>query len=180
MTTFGRNILESRIPRRDSLATLIIVVSLEIVVSTLAASAGVYYYCLRQGRMHVMPSAPSPGGASVHESGHIINLDTFLVNLADSHKTAYLKVGIAVRVNEHEPSNVGDSKNIENNKIDGDIITSWRDITLETLGRQTSDNLLSPNGKEALKAEILKSVNAKSKAARITDVYFSEFLVQQQ
>ena len=54
-----------------------------------------------------------------------------------------------------------------------------RDAALEVLGRQTSADLLAPEGKQHLKAELHEAMTKRVPEARVKDVLFTEFLVQQ-
>jgi flagellar protein FliL len=180
MPTPTQNVLDSRTLKASTLLTAIIVVSCGIAISTLAVSAGIYYFFVRSERIHIDRTMPGSSETATHESDHIINLDTFTVNLADLNKTAYLRVGLSIRASNRNHQNSGKLNNNEESKaLDQDNLAALRDIALITLGRQTSEKLLSPNGKDNLKSELIKEINAKNKQLIVTNVYFSEFLVQQ-
>jgi flagellar FliL protein len=46
------------------------------------------------------------------------------------------------------------------------------------LGRQTSEGLLSVDGKERLKAELNAAMAEHNADLKVTDMFFTEFLVQ--
>jgi flagellar FliL protein len=53
-----------------------------------------------------------------------------------------------------------------------------RSAILELLAIQTAGTLATPEGKQALKKAIIERVSAIFPDAKVTDVYFSEFVVQ--
>jgi flagellar protein FliL len=46
------------------------------------------------------------------------------------------------------------------------------------LGHQSSDALLAPDGKERLKAALKVAIAERNPEIKVTDVFFTEFLVQ--
>ncbi len=106
-------------------------------------------------------------------------LDSLLVNLADNGGSAYLRVGMTLRVADvAEKSGAKKDDKAVDNKMSKDAEAAVRDTALTVLGRQTSEGLLAPDGKEKLKAE-LKAAMAKHNAdLKIEDLFFTEFLVQ--
>ena len=53
-----------------------------------------------------------------------------------------------------------------------------RDSILTVLAQCTSDQLLTPEGKAKLKADLLNALNRDVPELRAREVYFTEFLVQ--
>jgi len=104
-----------------------------------------------------------------------------LVNLADGGGNAYLRVGLTLRVadaadkgNEKtKDEKSGDSKSGK----DADA-AAVRDTALAVLGRQTSESLLATDGKERLKAELKTAIAEHNRELKVTDLFFTEFLVQ--
>ena len=56
--------------------------------------------------------------------------------------------------------------------------TAVRDTVLTVLGQQTSDELLAPDGKEALKVKLRAALTEHNTDIQVTELYFTEFLVQ--
>ena len=54
-----------------------------------------------------------------------------------------------------------------------------RDAALEVLGRRTGAELLAPDGKEKLKADLRTAMAKHVPEVKVVDVLFTEFLVQQ-
>jgi flagellar FliL protein len=53
-----------------------------------------------------------------------------------------------------------------------------RDAALTILGRETSEGLLEPQGKDRLREELKTSFTAKLPEKKVVDILFTEFLVQ--
>ena len=53
-----------------------------------------------------------------------------------------------------------------------------RDRVLTLLNSKTASELTSYSGKEALRTELLRTLDELLEDVRVLDVYFSEFLVQ--
>ena len=68
----------------------------------------------------------------------------------------------------------------EGQAIEGVIVSvaALRDSILTVLAQCKSDQLLLPEGKAKLKADLLDALNRDVPALRAREVYFTEFLVQ--
>jgi flagellar basal body-associated protein FliL len=58
------------------------------------------------------------------------------------------------------------------------LLMRVRSSILELLALQTADALVTPEGKTALKAAITERVNHVLEGTKVTDVLFSDFVVQ--
>lgn len=98
----------------------------------------------------------------------VIHLESFVVNLSGTEGNGYLRVGIdlglGVKLKE------GDSRGAYNGRL--------RDAILTVLGTGTVDQLLTPDGKTKLKADLLKAIQNRVPEIECREVYFTEFLVQ--
>ncbi len=106
---------------------------------------------------------------------HLMVLDPLLVNLADEGGAAYLRLSLVLRVTDTATRK--DSK-ARVDKSDDAAMDAVRDTALTVLGRQTSDSLLAPDGKERLKTELKRSMAQHNPNLKITDLFFTDFLVQ--
>ena len=62
---------------------------------------------------------------------------------------------------------------------DGAVVApKLRDAILSVLSTRTVNELLTPEGKEKLKGDILKAINDKVPEVDCKEIYFTEFLVQ--
>ena len=94
-------------------------------------------------------------------------LDTFIVNLADSQGKKYLKIKV-----EFE---------LDNPVVPGEIdqrLPQFRDTILTVLSSKTFEDIRQLEGKYQLRAEIMTMLNQFLKSGKITNVYFTEFIVQ--
>jgi flagellar FliL protein len=99
----------------------------------------------------------------------IMNLDSFLVNLADP-ETRFIKVTFRLGLNENK---LGDEL-----KDDPVTLAATRDAIISCLSTKTSDELLSPEGKEKLKKDIRELVSKVLPKGKVIEVYIMDFVVQ--
>jgi flagellar FliL protein len=127
---------------------------------------GAYWYFVARpaaaGKEAAPPPKPEPTGVATFEP--------FVVNLADPGGGRFLRVNLALVVkNEEEAKELG-----ENPVVKARI----RSSLIELLAQQTSDRLVTPDGKVALKHAIKEQVEHAAHEVEVADVLFSEFVVQ--
>jgi flagellar FliL protein len=108
-------------------------------------------------------SGEGEGGAS----GLMKQLDPFIVNLADAQGQRYLKAVMQVEV--------------DNPSVEGEIqgkLPQIRDEILMILSNKTFDDVSTTSGKHMVKREIAAAVNKYLTTGQVTQVYFTEFVVQ--
>ncbi len=101
------------------------------------------------------------------DMGPIYPLETFIVNLADQRGKKYLKTKLEL-------------------ELDGPIVVQeidqrlpqFRDTILTTLSSKSFDDIRQLEGKYQLRAEIMTMLNQFLKSGKITNIYFTEFIVQ--
>lgn len=95
-------------------------------------------------------------------------LDPFLVNLADTDASRFVKttfqLGLAEEIEE-------ESKNFIS-------IPAMRDSIITLLSSKTAEQILTPEGKDRLREEIRSRVNALSPEIKVVEVYIVDFVVQ--
>jgi len=102
--------------------------------------------------------------------GATINFEPFLVNLADRDASRYLRTTIRVVV---------DSKEAAEKVTSGEVLMSKiRDAILNILSAKISGEIVTTDGKEKLKKEILERLNSFLPEAPAQDVFFTDFVVQ--
>ena len=101
----------------------------------------------------------------------ILHLDNFIVNLADTDRDAYLRVGIDLGVTEPANTPSGDDNT-------ADSVPEIRDAILGVLSTYHSNDLLTPAGKKQLKQNLIAALNSKVPGLGVRDIYFTDFLVQ--
>ena len=102
------------------------------------------------------------------EPAEVIEFQPFVVNLADPGVSRFLRVSLSLVVRSHEAALALEDRVTQ---------TRVRSGLLDLLSQQTSDVLVTPEGKAKLKQAILASAT-KAAEQKVSDVYFSEFIVQ--
>jgi len=114
------------------------------------------------------PKAAAP--ASVERKVKaVLHLDTFVMNLADPEEKAYLRVGIDLGLGEEMKANEGEG---------AAPVALVRDTILGVLAQCKPDELLTPEGKSRLKADLRRGLRQRAPQLQVEEVYFTEFLIQ--
>jgi flagellar basal body-associated protein FliL len=109
----------------------------------------------------------APNGVSSHAEGEAtLNLDTFIVNLESGNQRAYLRVGITLGLSQPLA------------RKDEVLVPPLRDEIVTVLSSAQPDQLLTSEGKQQIKKDLLKALQDRAPALGIENVYFTEFLVQ--
>jgi flagellar FliL protein len=163
-------------PARFPVIPLLIAVVTGVLIAALGVG-GVVYYLARTGKLPLHGGAPVKAEPIVPITTHAIVLEPLLVNLADAGGSSYLRVALTLRVADAMEKR--DSRPKEEKSKDGDdAVAAVRDTTLMVLGRQTADGLLAADGKEQLKAELKSALAKRNTDLKVTDIFFTDFLVQ--
>lgn len=101
------------------------------------------------------------------EHGFIYNMDPFIVNLADTDQSRYLKIRLNLEGNSREQ-----------NEEYAKRLPQIKDTVLSILAKKTHQELLDSAGKEKLKEELLKTLNPKLAGFQFKAVYYTEFVIQ--
>jgi len=144
-----------------------IVIGLLSALLALTVAMGVFEYLMLsrsgdQPRQKVIEPRP--------QLGKMDKLGSFLVNLADSEETHYLRTVIETE------ENFGSSPEFENEI--GNRRSQLRDLVIATLAAKNTADIKTPEGKEALKEELKERINSVLAKGQIAQVYFTEFAVQ--
>ncbi len=97
----------------------------------------------------------------------IIELQPFVVNLADREDSRYLRMSVSIGVGEG-----GEEKP---NPI---LLTRVRNAMLAVLTTKTADEILTPEGKATLRKELMKAARAAIEEPHIEAIYITDFIVQ--
>jgi len=111
--------------------------------------------------------AEGHGGGGGETPPSLKPLDPFIVNLSDAQGQRYLKAVVQLET--------------DNPAAEAEINTKLpqvRDEILMILSNKTFDDVASVAGKRMLKREIAQAVNRYLVEGRVTNVYFTEFVVQ--
>lgn len=99
--------------------------------------------------------------------GPVIDLEPFVVNLADPDQLRYLKVAIKLQLDRPQEETDFTIK-----------LPAIRDALLVLLTSKESRSLRTVDGKMLVRHEIGGRVNAIMKKGKIQQVYFTEFIIQ--
>ena len=95
------------------------------------------------------------------------DLEVFVVNLAGTGTGRYLRTTLSLGVkDEHEKEHI--------KEFTGPI----RHAVIMFLSEKKVEDLLDPEGKNKLRSELHKQINAAIGKKMVTNVYFKEFLIQ--
>ncbi|QHS51150.1 flagellar basal body-associated protein FliL [Edaphobacter sp. 12200R-103] len=164
-------------PVKIPLAPLFIAVVIGVLFAT-AGVGGVLYYVLRSGKVPIHVSMTPAAAPTTPVKTHMMALEPLLVNLADPSGSAFLRAGLTLEVAETPIEKGRDAKNPEAKPQGRDTDAALRDTALAVLGRQTSDQLLAPGGKDRLKSELKVAFAEHNHQLQVADLFFTEFLVQ--
>jgi len=141
-----------------------ILLTIAFVVLAGGGVAGYWFYSHRGGDAQAAPkpeAAPEPG---------IVELDPFVVNLADPGGTRFVRV--AMRLLTYDQDQAAELKE------DAVAKAKLRGTILEVLSMQVSATLITPDGKAELKKAIAERAAHAVHDLKVTDVIFVEFIVQ--
>ncbi len=127
-----------------------------IAIALAVVAGGVYF---------VVHSKPPTVASTTSETESTLALDTFVVNLDGAGQRAYLRVGISLGLSG-------------THKKDDIPVAPLRDAVLSVLSNAQPEQLLAAEGKEKLKADLLRALQERAPDLGINSVYFTEFLVQ--
>ena len=104
------------------------------------------------------------GGGGI---GPIFSLDTFIVNLVGRQGKSYLKVKLDL---ELENARVSETLNLR--------LPQFRDAVITLLSNKRFEDINTLEGKFQLRAEIISKLNQFLRAGKITNIYFTDFIIQ--
>lgn len=143
--------------KKPPIIMLVGIVALIVIVGGLAVGKTV----LAKSKGHPKHAKPVPGP--------IMPLDEFLVNLADPTGDHFLKVTVNLELKKDSGKTPDSLK---------DQVPPIRDAVLGALCSKTRDQVTPQSGRDALKIEIRKDVNAALGENDVQNVYFSDFVTQ--
>ncbi len=107
------------------------------------------------------------GEEHADEPGPVMELEPFLLNLADRDDLRFLKVSIKLELDRPE------EKTDYQNKV-----PAIRDALLVLLSSKESQLLRTVNGKRRIREEIMTRVNGVMSKGKIANVFFTDFIIQ--
>lgn len=143
---------------------------LGVVLVLLGGGGAAAYFTLLQPKPAEGEEAAVEHKEPKHDAKGIINFEPFVVNLADPGGRRFLRINVRLLVPEEE-----EAKHVEESQV---VLMRLRAAILELLTAQTSDGIASIDGKSALKASIVEHTRPILEPTEVSDVLFSDFVVQ--
>jgi flagellar FliL protein len=156
---------------------LVLTVIVGIIVGVAGLAGGVYLL-VRMGKLSTGPLLVfSERNSGPVVATHTLSLDPILVNLADPSGHAYLRLGLALGI-EDGPEIAPSAGPARAMNLPREREIPIRDTVLAVLGQQTSSALLAPDGKDRLKQDLQAALALHNSELKVRKLYFSDFLVQ--
>ena len=167
---FERKAARERV--QESLVKKILMFVTIVLVLAGGGSAGAWWWFHRAEAV-----APADGHAAAKaepqadpkDSG-VLAMEPFLVNLADQDAPRFLRATLGLVV--------ADKEHAEHLAEDDVAKARVRSAILELLTTQKSTDLVTPEGKAALKRQVIEKADHILHNTKVTDVLFTEFVVQ--
>ena len=172
---------ESVKPKKRGKLLIIIV----LLVVLLSGGGGGAYFWIRSARAQAVAAAKTvaetkdENASAKKEAGDkfslpeddevkkVVELQPFIVNLADAETARYLRMSVSVGIGED-----GDEK------PDPLFLTRVKNAMLSVLTTKRSSDVLSIEGKQKLREELLQAAQAASTKPKVQAVYITDFIVQ--
>lgn len=132
------------------------------VLLLLIGGAGAYFFLTHKKKESTKQMVVAP-----QKLGVMYNLGSFLVNLADKNANTYAKVSITLE--------------LSNQKVQQEVVKRLpiiKDAVINLLSSKTYDEIRTPEGKEELRLELIKRINAILVTGGVQNIYFTQFIVQ--
>jgi flagellar FliL protein len=139
-----------------------------VVILLAGAGGGGYWWWSHRAPADAAAEA-KPAAADPADSG-VVSFDPFVANLADEGGTRFVRASMKLVVEGAERA-----KEIEENPVER---AQMQSAILEVLTVHTAEQLVTPEGKTVLKKEILERAGHVLHETKVTDVLFTEFVVQ--
>jgi flagellar FliL protein len=141
-----------------------------MLILTIGLAAGFF---MMWGKLsEINTQAPPTANMDINQSsmaqlGPLFPLETFIVNLADEERSRYLRITMDLELVE-----ATDSEKLNQR------LPQIRDRILMILPSKRFEEIASMEGKTALRDEIINKLNSLFPRAVVTNIFFTEFVVQ--
>jgi len=139
----------------------------------LLGGSGATWFFLVHGKS-AQAAGESPEKTAKKEAEFTLHLESFTVNLDDQEESHFLRVTMELGLG-HAPKGEPAKEGADN---PGFPTAQARDAILSVLSASKADDLLTAEGKTALKQRLLATLQQKVPEIDARHVYFTEFLVQ--
>ncbi len=145
--------------KKGPLLKWILIISVVLVLLTGGAGAGYYFF--------MKPVAKKPVVQNQPVIGTVYPMEPFIINLQDNQGERYLKLIMQLEISD--PLGVKELDLLK---------PKMRDNILDLLSAKTYKELMDVGGKQRLREEVVMRLNSIVSTAKISKVYFTEFVVQ--
>jgi flagellar FliL protein len=140
----------------------LILILIPVLLLLIGGGAGAYFFVFhkKSEAKKAVPVAPK-------KLGIMYDLGSFLVNLADKNANTYAKVSITIE--------------LSNQKVQEEVVKRLpiiKDAVINLLSSKTYNEIRTPEGKEELRLELIKRINAILVTGGVQNIYFTQFIVQ--
>lgn len=140
----------------------LILILIPVLLLLIGGGAGAYFFVFhkKSEAKKAIPVAPK-------KLGIMYDLGSFLVNLADKNANTYAKVSITIE--------------LSNQKVQEEVVKRLpiiKDAVINLLSSKTYNEIRTPEGKEELRLELIKRINAILVTGGVQNIYFTQFIVQ--
>jgi len=175
---------DAKAPKKGKGKLLIILVA--VLVLALGGGGAAYFFMGRDAGKkaheagkdgeHAAEGGEAEAEAPAHDPA-VVALPTFTVNLADKESTRYLRTTVSLLINDAEKAATLSGAGEHKAAGEPARIAMARSAILELLTTKTADELMTAEGKVALKKEIAERAS-KAFKFKVNDVLLAEFVVQ--
>ena len=153
-----------------------LIIMIVLAVAVLAGGGGAAWFMMGSGEEEdhdTHAKADKKGHDADEESEHhdepgpVVDLDAFVLNLADRDGLRYLKMTIKMELDRPEAETDFTAK-----------VPAIRDALLVLLSSKESHLLKTANGKRRVRDEILTRANRVMKKGKVANVFFTDFVIQ--
>jgi flagellar FliL protein len=164
------------VEQKKSGGNLVLILIIVLLVVLLIGGAVAAFFLLgndsEQQASNQPQQAPQTRSASKRSSdyltiGPMYPMNEFIVNLLSESGSRYLKVSLDIELDSEALAAEMDKKK-----------SLIRDIIIRVLSSKTFEEVSTMKGKERLKDEIVKKINAILADGQIRDIFFTDFVVQ--
>ncbi len=152
-----------------------LIIGLAVVGVLIVGMMGAGFLVIWNKMTHMQPGVASAAPTATAEKAEAATppvgvsypLDTFIVNLADKGGNRYLRVTLALELADEALQKKMDQR-----------LPQVRDALLTILPSKSIEEIITAEGKDLLREEILERLNSFLGEGKVSNLYFTEFVIQ--